>query len=372
MRTRHDVLFYVPNVGPLLRPGDDLPTGGAETQVAILARELARRGRRVAIVVNDPSLPASIDGIDLILQGRLRTRLPGLRSLEVLARTVTAVVSARAPVVVHCNASVETGYVGLASRITGRRFVYSTVNVVDFDFQRIEPSRLKVAGFRAGVRLAHEIVAQTAEQVNLAAVRFRRRARLVECVSEPVPPSRTARDAFLWIGRLARYKHPHAYLDLTEALPEARFRMVGVPSGPDGPRLAREIAARAASLPNLELLAPRPRHELGPLYESAVAVVNTADFEGMPNVFLEGWARGAPALALRHDPDGMIVRDRLGSFAGGDPARLAEQARELWARRGDQHALAERCVAHMRRHHSLETITDEWIDVLFGADAAYA
>jgi hypothetical protein len=92
----------------------------------------------------------------------------------------------------------------------------------------------------------------------------------------------------------------------------------------------------------------------------------------MPNIFLEGWARGTPALALRHDPDGMIVRERLGSFAGGDPATLVEQARAMWAGRGNQDELAARCVAHMREHHSLETIAEDWIDVLFGADAAHA
>jgi glycosyltransferase involved in cell wall biosynthesis len=369
MRTRHDVLFYVPNVGPLLSPGDDLPTGGAETQIAILASELARRGLRVAIVVRDVGLPASIDGIDLIVERGLRSRVPGLRSLEAFARTLTAIVKARAPVVVQCNASVETGYVGLATRLTGRRFVYSTVNVVDFDFGRIEPSRLKVAGFHGGVRLAHEIVGQTAEQVELARIRFGRRARLVQCVAEPGRPRQAPPDAFLWIGRLAVYKHPQDYLDLAEAVPEARFRMVGVPGGPDGPRLAAALAARAASLPNVELLEPRPRAELAALYESAVAVVNTAEFEGMPNIFLEGWVRGAPALALRHDPDGMIVREGLGAFADGDPDRLAEQARALWAGRGDQHELARRCVEHMREHHSLENIVDAWIDILSGTGA---
>jgi glycosyltransferase involved in cell wall biosynthesis len=372
MRTRHDVLFYVPYVGPLLRPGDDLPTGGAETQVVLLARELTRRGRRVAIVVNDVGLPGAIDGIDLIVQRGLQSRLPGLRSLEAFARTVAVIRKADAPVVVQCNASVVTGYVALATRLTRRRFVYSTVNVVDFDFGRLEPSRLKVAGFRAGVRLAHEVVAQTAEQVRLSEARFRRPARLVECVAEPARPRQAVPDAFLWIGRLAVYKHPQAYLDLAEAVPEASFRMIGVPSGPDGPRLAAEVAERAASLPNVELLEPRPRPELAPLYESAVAVVNTAEFEGMPNIFLEGWARGAPALALQHDPDGMIVRDGLGAFAGGDPSRLAEQARALWAGRADQHELSERCMAHMREHHSLEGIADQWTDILFRAGAADA
>jgi glycosyltransferase involved in cell wall biosynthesis len=369
MRTRHDVLFYVPNVGPLLRPGHGLPAGGAETQVALVARELARRGMRVAIVVHDAGLPSSIDGLDLIVQRGLRSRLPGVRSLEAFGRTVAAIVRAGAPVVVQCNASVETGYVAFASRLTRRRFVYSTVNVVDLDFGRIEPSRLRVWAFHAGVRIADEVVAQTAEQVELIQGRFGRDARLVQCVSEPAPAGLRSPEAFLWIGRLAVYKHPQAYLDLAEAVPEALFRMVGVPSGPDGPRLAAAVAARAASLPNVELLEPRPREQLAPLYDSAVAVVNTAEFEGMPNIFLEGWARGVPALALKHDPDGMIVRDRLGAFAGGDPVRLAEQARELWAGRANRSELAERCVAHMAEHHSLEAVADGWVDALRGAEA---
>jgi glycosyltransferase involved in cell wall biosynthesis len=220
------------------------------------------------------------------------------------------------------------------------------------------------------VRLAHEVVAQSEEQVRLARERFGRRARLAVCVSEPAAARQTVPDAFLWIGRLAWYKRPHAYLDLAEALPEASFRMVGVPSGEDGHRLAAEVAERARSLDNVELLAPRPREELGALYDSAVAVVNTASFEGMPNVFLEGWARGVPALAERFDPDGMIVRERLGLFANGDPALMAEHARSMWASREDMYDLEARCRAYVRAQHSLDAVADVWADIVAGVGPA--
>jgi glycosyltransferase involved in cell wall biosynthesis len=363
----HDVTFHVPNAGPLLHSGAELPTGGAETQVVVIARELARRGLRVAIVVNDPGLPPTIDGIDLVYQAPVEGGLPGIRSLKVLIRTLRALRKADAPVVVQCNASVETGYVALATRLTGRRFVFQTVNVVDFDLAGVEPSRAKRAAYRLGVRLAHELVAQTSEQVRLARERFGRAARLAVCVAERAPARQGLPDAFLWIGRLAPYKRPHAYLDLAAALPEARFRMVGVPSGADGPRLAAELKERAASLDNVELIAPRPRAELGELYDSAVAVVNTADFEGMPNIFLEGWARGVPALAERHDPDGMIVREGLGLFANGDPALMAEHARSMWAARDHAEELEARCVAYVREQHSLNAVADIWEEIVAAA-----
>jgi glycosyltransferase involved in cell wall biosynthesis len=364
MSARHDVLFYVPNVGPLLLPGDDLPAGGAETQMVVLARELARRGMRVAFIVYGDELPPSVDGLDLIAQRSPRIRVPGLRSVEAALRTLVAVVRGNASVVVQRNASVVTGLVALAARVTGRRFVYSSANIIDFEFARLEPSRLKVALFHLGIRLANEIVVQTPEQVRLAREHFGVSTRLIRSVAEPATPRSRAPSAFLWIGRLATYKHPEAYLDLAAAVPEATFRMVGVPSGPDGTRLAAEVAERARSLDNVELVEPCPRAELGPLYDDAVAVVNTAEFEGMPNIFLEGWARGVPALALKHDPDDTIVREQVGAFADGDPGVLADHARSLWAGREDQREFAQRCIDYVRCRHSLDAAALAWTQVV--------
>ncbi|MGZ4203618.1 MAG: hypothetical protein ACXVRH_16335, partial [Thermoleophilaceae bacterium] len=109
-----------------------------------------------------------------------------------------------------------------------------------------------------------------------------------------------------------------------------------------------------------ELLAARPHAELAPLLDAAVAVVSTSLSEGMPNVFLEGWSRGVPALALAHDPDGVIERERVGGFAGGSEARLAELARELWEGRGERAELATRCRGYVEREHAPGSVADRW------------
>jgi hypothetical protein len=48
---RYDVAFYAPAMGPLLTDVGDSAAGGAETQVDLLARALARHGARVASVL---------------------------------------------------------------------------------------------------------------------------------------------------------------------------------------------------------------------------------------------------------------------------------------------------------------------------------
>jgi glycosyltransferase involved in cell wall biosynthesis len=98
--------------------------------------------------------------------------------------------------------------------------------------------------------------------------------------------------------------------------------------------------------------------------DRAVAIVNTSDFEGIPNVFLEGWSRGIPALALTHDPDGLITTHRIGEFAAGSSDRFVAGADRLWSTRFERDLLARRCRAYVLEHHSPEVIAAQWLQTL--------
>lgn len=368
-RRRYDVAFYVPWIGPLLTRADATPTGGAETQVHLVARALAERGVRVCLLAFELpgiALPHEVDGVAVRVRPpyRAHQRLGRLRETATLAATI---VGCGAEVIVTTCAGPHVGLAAMAAKSSGRRFVFASANVSDFDYGRLSPSRLNAALYRVGVRLADRLIVQTSEQALMAEETFRHAAAPIECIAEAAPPRTSEPEAFLWIGRLVWYKRPMAYVELARALPGAKFRMVGVrvPDTPEEDELVREVERAAADLPNLELIPPRPRPELMSLYESAVAIVNTSDFEGMPNTFLEGWARGVPALALTHDPDGVIESNQLGSFAHGAPERLRDLARAMWDSRHDQGPMAARCRNYVLEQHSAEAAAARWQEVLF-------
>jgi glycosyltransferase involved in cell wall biosynthesis len=356
----------MPGASPLF-DGRQVPAGGAEAQMLMLARELARRGYPVGVKVfeHGHQLPARFAGVDVIAQPIPRVRMPLVRTLVFYAQTASTLLRTSARAFAQQNAGSYTGLVALAARVGRRRFVYSSASVIDFDFGRLERRRRIVWLFHVGVRLADEVVVQTPEQVRLCRERFGREPVLIKSIAEPAERRAARPEAFLWIGSLASYKQPLACVQLARAVPEARFWMIAVDSPrPEAASLAAELERASRELPNLELLAPRPRAELAPMIERAVAMVNTSHYEGMPNVFLEGWSRGVPALALAHDPDGVIEREGLGAYAGGSPARMAELARAMWQRRDDQHELAARCQRYVAREHSLEHIADRWAQTL--------
>jgi glycosyltransferase involved in cell wall biosynthesis len=358
----YDVVFYQPTVTPLLGGGADPVAGGAETQIVLLAAALARRGLRVCVVA-DPAagLPTAFRGFDVVARARsLATRPVVGKALEA-ARIHAALRSVSAPVVVTRVAGVQVGLVGAAAKALGRRFVYSSANIFDFDFDALGFRRRDLALYRLGVRLADEIVVQTEEQARACWARFGRPSALARSIAEPATRSGDP-EALLWVGRLVSYKQPLAFIDLARSVPEASFRLVGVP-GPESGSLVEDVRRAATGVPNLELLEPRPRAGVLDLIGRSAAVVNTSTYEGMPNIFLEGWARGVPALALAHDPDGVIKRHGLGAFAGGSREALVTAARRLWEER-DHPATGEACRRYVAEHHAEANVVSQWELVL--------
>ncbi len=138
--------------------------------------------------------------------------------------------------------------------------------------------------------------------------------------------------------------------------------MGGVPGPDSSADLGQKVHAAARSVPNLELWGPRSQAEIGELISRAVACVNTSDFEGMPNVLLEGWSRGVPALALRYDPGGVIEAHGLGGFADGSSERLRQLARTFWEAPDSE--LAARCRGYVAEHHAPGAVVDRWLAVI--------
>ncbi len=205
----------------------------------------------------------------------------------------------------------------------------------------------------------------------LARERLQRDAEVVPSLAEPASGPREQPEALLWMGRFAPYKRPLAFLDLA-----ARVRVRGSGSSAGPRRSTRSWPPRCGGARRRSTTSScsrrRPATRSLSLVRRAVAIVSTSEFEGMPNVFLEGWAHGVPALALSHDPGGVLDAGSVGWVAAGDLERMARLAGEAWDRRGDAIAIAEACRAHVAARHSPAAVAARWERVLFPSAGAQA
>ncbi len=365
----HDVAIYSPrSVHWYERSGSR--GGGAERQMMLLARALAARGLRVGHIVLQPRDPVSLPpGLALVARAPESESSSLVGGLREAVRIWRALRAADARVTIVRMATPALGVAGIWSRLHRRRLVFSSANDSDFIPGAGGPDRLPTRTlYRVGLRLADAVVVQSRAQERLAhdALPGLRDVVTIPSFCEPageVPGAVAESEAFLWIGRLTAEKSPQSFLDLAAAVPEARFVLVPVP-GSAAPVDSSEVREAARGLPNLSVADPLPHRELMGLVARASAVVNTSSVEGMPNVFLEAWARGVPVLTLRCDPDGVVVARSLGIAADGSWERFVAGARELWSTRADRAELAARTRAYVEEVHSVDAVAARWADVL--------
>src|SRR5581483_3070101 len=204
---------------------------------------------------------------------------------------------------------------------------------------------------------------QTEHQLELAraALGNDRLVTMIPSFVEPVPPTEHEPEAFIWIGRLAPYKQPLEYVRLAEALPERRFRMVFMEGQEPAPTVVAELRAAAERLPNLELLGRVARGRGLEFIERSFAVVSTSTHEGMPNVFLEAWARAVPVLSLQCDPGGQIEARAAARVAGGSPGALARVADRLARDRSLRRELGRNGRRYVNEVHDPMAVGEQWM-----------
>ena len=360
----HDVAIYTASSGTAgFYDRTHGRAGGAERQMTLLARALVERGYGVAHVIYPPREPVELSyPLTLVHRAPYAGGRPVVGGLLEAVAIWRALRRADAEVVVVRTASPLVGIAALFSRLHGRGLIFSGSNISDFTLETMS-DRVNRALYRFGVRRADAVVVQSSDQRSLALEAFPSLRNVVAIPSfaetAPVADAHATGDAFLWFGRSVPEKQPLRYVELARALPEARFRMIPVPQGPDT-RLLDDLRTAAEELPNLELLDPVPHAQLATLLGRSVAVVNTSMLEGMPNTFLEAWASGVPVLTLQFDPDGTVERHGLGISAGGSWERFVAGARDLWRSRADRHDLARRVRSYVESAHSEEAVAAHW------------
>lgn len=304
------VCFVAPAAWPVLYRDSCVATvGGAEVQQCFLARAFAERGYRVSMVCMDYGQPdaIAIDGITVYKCFKPHAGVPGVRFFHPrLTALWSAMRRANADVYYQRCAAGYTGIVGLFANMHRRRFVYAVAH--DLDVAKDQTWKLfrRRGGWRdrqmffAGLRSADAIVAQHAGQVADCGRWYGRDASVVPSCYAPPAGSHASRDGVvLWVSVLRSWKRPEMFLELARRLPQIPFRIVGGPSTePHGREFFGRIKAEAESIQNLQFVGFVPYSEIESHFDSARVFVNTSEFEGFPNTFLQAWARGIPTVSL--------------------------------------------------------------------------
>lgn len=304
--TRRALCFVAPHAWPVLSGDRHIQVvGGAEVQQATLARLLAAEGHAVSMICLDYGQPdqALVDGVTVRKIFRMQAGVPVLRFVHPrLTSMWRALKAVNADIYYFRSAAMWVGVLAEFCRASGRRLVYAGAS--DRDFDRDQGGQIRYARdrwlYRRGVARAHAIVAQNERQRASCKATYGRDAVVIpSCYVLPAKSRKAAAnspgDCILWVGTLHENKRPEILFELARRLPQRRFVMIG------GPGLSRgffeAMRSRAERIANLEFKGFLPLAEVETWFDRARVLVNTSLYEGMPNTFLQAWARGVPTVA---------------------------------------------------------------------------
>jgi glycosyltransferase involved in cell wall biosynthesis len=307
---RPHICFVAPFAWPVFSRNREIKlVGGAEVQQSILMRLFQRNGYRVSLVCLDFGQPqrAVVDGVTVHKTYRIGAGLPVLRFVHPRLTSVwRALRAVDADIYYQRSAGMLTGVVAEFCRRRGKRSVYASAS--DRDFQRGK-QQIRYARDRwlydRGLARVDRVVVQNAVQLEACRADYAREATLIRsCYEAPEDSAALARsgrgDAVLWVGTVHDYKRPEMLLEIARRLPQRRFVMIGGSAAP-GTLLKsgyfEGIRDAAARLPNVEFTGFLPLEDVEKHFDRGRVLLNTSVYEGMPNTFLQAWARGIPTVA---------------------------------------------------------------------------
>lgn len=185
-----------------------------------------------------------------------------------------------------------------------------------------------------GIRRVQYIVAQTDTQARLLEKNYQRSPTAVIRNTHPIPLIESSQKSLplkvVWIANFKKLKQPEIFVQLAADLQDrsnAQFVMVGAPAPKEG--WYKEIVGRISALVNIEYKGILKQDEVNALLAESHVLVNTSEYEGFSNTFIQAWLHEVPVVSLNSNPDNLLDNDYLGGFANGDYHKLLQLVSSL-------------------------------------------
>lgn len=207
------------------------------------------------------------------------------------------------------------------------------------------------------------IIAQNLDQMTLLAERFNKNAILV---NNPIDTDTTKgplnektiknkmTNPILWVGKSHFVKAPDKVLSIAKILPEITINLV---MNEWDKSYHREILSKLPD--NVNYIENVEFDRIEDLFINSSLFINTSDFEGFPNTFLQAAKHGVPIISLNSDPNKMLSELGCGYFANGDIQRMADMISNYLSDSELYTSASQNAVQYVQQNHKLNMIMTE-------------
>jgi glycosyltransferase involved in cell wall biosynthesis len=215
-----------------------------------------------------------------------------------------------------------------------------------------------------GMCIADKVIAQSEHQKHLLNKNFGIRSIVIKN-GMPIPcslPKKEHPPIVLWLASLKRLKRAEIYIELAKQCQDldCKFILAGRPSDKG---YLQELLERMQGLPHIEYIGGVTFEESNELTGYASIFVNTSEYEGFPNIFIQAWMRETPTVSLDVDPDDVIKKNKLG-FHSGSFEQMAKDVRFLIENKKVRQEMGRNARKYVLREHDIKKIVPKYIELI--------
>ena len=343
---------------------------GPDVHQVILAKELIKHDFKITFITygEGGASVEYINGMEIIKIHENVCRLRVLNIISKVFRIWDAMRKANARIYVHTGGATTS----LFCRLTRKKFVCDIASdalvnrtLITRKIREFNRSKISIGTFGnwLDIKLADAIIVQNEYQETMLKKNFGKDGFLIKMpfpLTEQGMPEKANPPIVLWVGAMAEVKQPELFVRLAEAIPEARFQMVGGHSG--NQEFYDRIKAKSKRIPNFEFLGVIPFNEIDEYFSQASILVNTSMFEGFPHAFIQAWMQYVPVVSLNADPDELLCKKGLG-FRSKTFDQLVEDVKTLLKNKALREEMGMNGLEYVEREHDIAKNIRKYVDV---------
>jgi len=362
------ICFFSPASYPFFVPENKSIHGGAEFQMYLLATKLAKNPDfNVLFIVGDYQQK----GTEFFENIRLIKGFKHLDKENIISKLIKALklfyiyMKLSPDVIITTTANSTIGIASFYKFLFRKKHIHRTAHLIDVNFEWIKENGFLGKIYQKGLLTADIILTQNQEHKDILYQTHKKQSIVLKNAFPVGDYPSLEKKYILWVGRFQQWKNPDLFVKLAQQIPVEKFVMI-CPYNPSDYKAWKKLNAEAEKISNLTFIEKVPFHEIQPYFNQAKIFVNTSDYEGFPNTFLQSAQGKTPIVSLNVNPDNFLNEYNCGYFCENNFDLLLEKTKTLLSNPEKIEQKGENAFEYLKQNHDINKIGKQLEEIIYG------
>lgn len=350
------ICFVQTNSYALFSKDGNLPHGGSEIQLYFLARELAKDNNfEISFVVGDFG-QKSVEKKEGVTLFKAKTPKKGENKIARLKQSFSfwkVFKKSDADIYITSSANSLVGLVSMFCFFYKKKHFHRTACSIDVDGTFIGKNGLLGKIYKIGLERANLIFVQNKQDAISLKSNHNKDSFVLKNSFPLEKREHFPKSYILWVARCEKLKNPDQFIALAKKFPNEEFLMISQPRE-SAKELFDKIKTEISRGNNIRLLESVPFDEIQEYYNKAKLFINTSDFEGFPNTFVQACIGATPIVSLNVNPDNFLTEYDCGFCADGDLGKMYKDIKNILENKEELRIKGENARSYVEKKHDIK------------------